>query len=57
MLPLHICVSFGRLKWTDSKNTAIKVMTVNGCAIDSFMELDQKDGHILVTMQTKQSAL
>jgi len=39
---------------TDSKNIAFKVMTINRCAINSFMKLDQKDGHILVTMQTKQ---
>jgi hypothetical protein len=32
-------------------------MTYNRCAINSFMKLDQTDGHILVTMQTEQSAL
>jgi len=32
-------------------------MTINRCAINSLMKLDQKNGHILVTMQTEQSAL
>ena len=41
----------------DSKNTPNEVMKINRCAINSFMKLAQTDGHILVTMQTKQSAL
>jgi len=56
MLPQHKC-AFLADDNEDSKNTAIKVMTINRCAINSFMKLDQTDGHILVTMQTEQLAL
>jgi hypothetical protein len=56
MLPQHKCVFLADDNEQTAKYTPIEVMTINRCH-QHFYEMDQTDGHILVTMQTKQLAL